>query len=200
MDGPFYLACNGTHHLNPDILAKFQFPETSPWTYPIPMVNLTLSYAKYISLHNEVKDTFRDYDFHYTDGSVSDDKAAAAAVIDNYSSIEPLPNKASIFSAELHALYQALDKVETAGDNERHFVIFSDSKSALQAILGQDWTHPLVLKVLECLHWLVQYQEKRILFYWIPSHFGINGNEKADATAKAGLLTRVKYSNSLWRF
>ena len=44
---------------DPDIIAKFEFPETS--------------------LHNEVKDVFRDYDFIYTDSSVSDDKAAAAA-------------------------------------------------------------------------------------------------------------------------
>ena len=103
------------------------------------MVDLTLSYAKkdqrdpsqYISLHNEVKDVFRDYDFIYTDGSVADDKAAAAAVIDNYSSIERLPDKSSIFSAELHALYLALDRVETADDDERNFIIFSDSKSAL---------------------------------------------------------------------
>ena len=66
---------------DPDIIAKFEFPETLPWIYPTTMVNLTLSYAKkdqtdpsqYISLHNEVKDIFRDYDFIYTDGSVSDD-------------------------------------------------------------------------------------------------------------------------------
>ena len=57
--------------------------------------------------------------FIYTDGSVSDDKAAAAAVIDNYSSIERLPDKSSIFSAELHALYLALDRVETADDDNR---------------------------------------------------------------------------------
>ena len=62
---------------DPDIIAKFEFPETPPWTYPTAMVNLTLSYAKkdqtdplkYLSLHNEVKDVFRDYDFIYTDGS-----------------------------------------------------------------------------------------------------------------------------------
>ena len=138
-----------------------------------------------------MKDVFRDYDFIYTDGSVADDKAAAAAVIDNYSSIERLPDKSSIFSAELHALYLALDRVETADDDERNFIIFSDSKSALQAISGQDWTHPLVLYILERLNWLVQYQEKRILFYWIPSHVGIRGNEKADAAAKAGLSRRV---------
>ena len=31
---------------NPDIIAKFEFPETPPWTYPTAMINLTLSYAK----------------------------------------------------------------------------------------------------------------------------------------------------------
>ena len=77
--------------------------------------------------------------------AVPDDKAAAAAVIDNYSSIERLPDKSSIFSAELHALYLALDRVETADDDKRNFIIFSDSKSTLQAILGQDWTRPLVI-------------------------------------------------------
>ena len=126
-------------------------------------------------------------DFIYTDSSVSDDKAAAAAVIDNHSSIERLPDKFSIFSAELHALYLALDNVETADDDERNFIIFSDSKSALLAISSQDWTHPLY--ILERLNWIVQYQ--RISFYWIPSHVGIIGNEKADTAAKAGLSRRV---------
>ena len=100
----------------------------------MPPFNITLSYAKkdqnnpskYIRLHNEVKDVFRDYYFIYADGSVSDDKAAAAAVIDNFSSIECLTDKSSIFSAELHALYLALDRVETADDDERNFIIFSD--------------------------------------------------------------------------
>ena len=116
------------------------------------MVNLTLTDpSQYISLHNEVKDIFRYYDFIYTDGSVSDDKAAAA-VIDNYSSIERLPDKSSIFSAELHALYLALDRVEMADDDERNFIIFSDSKSVVQAISGLNWTHPLVLYILECLN------------------------------------------------
>ena len=93
--------------------------------------------------------------------------------------------------AELHALYLVLDWVETADDDERNSIIFSDSKSALQAISGQDWTHPFVLYILERLHWLVQYQEKRILFFWISSHVGIIINEKADTAAKAGLLRRV---------
>ena len=123
-----------------------------------------------------MNNTFRDYDFLYNDGTVSDDKAAAAAVIDNHSSIELLPNKYSISFAELRALFLALDRVETADDDGKNFIIFSDAKSALQAILGQDWTHTLVLRVLERLNWLVQYQGNRILFYWIPSHVGIIGS------------------------
>ena len=127
---------------DPDIIVKFEFPETPLWTYPTAMVNLTLSYgkkdqtdpSKYISLHNEVKDVFRDYDFIYTDGSVSEDKAAAAVVIDNSSSIEHFSDKSSKFSAELYALYLALDRAETADDDERNFIIFSDSNSVLQAI------------------------------------------------------------------
>ena len=31
---------------NPDNIAKFLFPETAPWTFLTPIVNLTLSYAK----------------------------------------------------------------------------------------------------------------------------------------------------------
>ena len=162
------------------------------------MVNLTLSYAKkdqtdplkYLSLHNEVKDSFGYYAFIYTDGSVLDDKAASAAVIDNYSSIERLPDKSSIFSAELLALYLALDRVEKLDSDERNFIIFSDSMSALQAILIQDWMHPLVLKVLERLRLLVQYQEKIILFYLAPIHIGIRGNEKVDTAVNFKLLFR----------
>ena len=58
-----------------------------------------------------MKDSFRDYDFIYTDNS-------AAAVIDNSSSIERLPNKSFIFSAKLHAPYVTFDRVETADDDD----------------------------------------------------------------------------------
>ena len=62
-----------------------------------------------------------------------------------------------MFLAELHALYQALDRVEMADDDKRNFIFFSYSKSALLAIWGQDWRHPLFCSVLEHPHWLVQY-------------------------------------------
>ena len=81
--------------------------------------------------------------------SVSDDKAAAAAAFfDNHFSIECLPNRFSVLSAKLHALYRALRRMETPYGDERNFNIFSDPKSALQAIWGLSWTHSLVLNVL----------------------------------------------------
>ena len=83
------------------------------------------------------KDTVRDYDFIYTDGFVSEDKTAAAAVIDNYSPLNISQKVLYIISAELQALYLALDRVETADDEQRHFIIFTDSKSALQAKTGR---------------------------------------------------------------
>ena len=74
----------------------------------------------------------------------------------------------------------ALDQVDTADADARNFIFFSDSKSALQAVLGI--LHPLVIKRLEYLYWLVQYHKKRLLFYWIPSHVGIRGNEETTLT------------------
>ena len=50
--------------------------------------------------------------------------------------------------------------------DERNFIIFSNSKSTLKAIWGRDWIHRRVPKILERLHRLEQYQEKRILSYY----------------------------------
>ena len=56
-------------------------------------------------LHNQVKAIHQDFDFIYTDGSVLDEKAAAATIIDNSSSIERRTGKSYMCLAELHARY-----------------------------------------------------------------------------------------------
>ena len=182
---------------DPDHVAKFEFPETPPWTYVPVSINLSMSAYKkdgtasavFKSAHSEVRANHANYKFIYTDGSFADDKAAAAAVLDGHAYIERLPDRSSIFSAELHAIFLALDHIETS--DEERFVVFSDSKSVLQALQGGDWKNPLLCKVLERLHHLSTYLMKRIEFYWIPSHIGIRGNDEADAAAKSGLTNRV---------
>jgi hypothetical protein len=44
----------------------------------------------------------------------------------------------------------------------------------------------VILDILERLEALVSNQ-KNVTFFWVPSHFGIKGNENADAAAKAAL-------------
>ena len=74
---------------------------------------------------------------------------------------------------------------------KRIFLSFSQIQNLLFRPFGAETGRMLVLKVLDCLHWLVQYQEKIILSYWIPSHVGIRDHEKMDAAAKAGLFKIV---------
>ena len=186
-----------TLEFTPDAVAKFQYPQTPQWTFKPPEVNLSISNNKkaetspdvYLSEFREIRSKLHEFEPVYTDGSKRGDRAAAAAVKNGHSYVERLPNKASIFSAELHAVFLALDHVETS--TEQKFVIFTDSMSCLQSIKGQDWKHPLVQRILERLDTLQKELNKTVIFCWIPSHIGITGNEAADSAAKEGLDLRV---------
>ena len=69
------------------------------------------------------------------------------------------------------------------------FVVFGDSKSALQALLSK-WDHPTVQTIMRFLVFL-HTVHKTIIFCWLPSHMGIFGNERADSAAKAALQKDV---------
>ena len=128
------------------------------------------------------------FEFIYTDGSHIENSSAAAAVNGDHIYSERLPDHSTIFSAEMHAIFLALDHVETSESSQ--FLIFSDSKSVLQSLQGKDWKNPLTQKVLERHHRL-RNQHKNIKFCWIPSHIGIDGNEAADTAAKEALGKRT---------
>ena len=69
------------------------------------------------------------------------------------------------------------------------FVVFGDSKSALQALLSK-CDHPtvqIIMRFLVFLHTV----HKTVIFCWLPSHMGISGNERADSVAKAALQKDV---------
>ena len=74
-------------------------------------------------------------------------------------------------------------------NTDNRFVIFSDSKSVLQAILSK-WEHPTIKIVMEHLHF-IHSVDKEIVFCWVPSHMGIQGNERADKAAKEALSKDV---------
>ena len=65
------------------------------------------------------------------------------------------------------------------------FIIYTDSKSVLLGLQNRDTSSLLITKLLSKLNTLSK--NNNIIFTWIPSHIGIQGNEKADKAAKKAL-------------
>ena len=174
-----------------DSIAEYKIPEIPPWTMGTAEFRFDLTSDKksetdpstFQVRYNEIKEHYFSFKPIYTDGSKDGNSVAAAAVYGTKVKKCRLPNKSSIFSAEVKAIDLALDLIEQS--DSTGFIIFSDSLSSLQALHNRKLENPSVCDVLERISHLVPF--KRIVFCWLPSHIGIRGNEKADETAKSAL-------------
>ncbi|CAD6239337.1 GSCOCG00012550001-RA-CDS, partial [Cotesia congregata] len=98
---------------------------------------------------------------------------------------------ASIFTAEAMAIYTTLEKFFQ--NNEHHFNIFSDSKSVLIALknyIKPEKQKPIIHVIKDQLQRL-SLMNKKVKFYWIPAHMGIEYNEMVDKTAKESALIGI---------
>ena len=72
--------------------------------------------------------------------------------------------------------------------------------SCLQAIEGEDTENPFICHIMNLL-WLLSDKGTHIRFCWVPSHCGIDGNERVDQLAKETLdqdidpLANVNYTD-----
>ena len=70
------------------------------------------------------------------------------------------------------------------------FILFSDSLSCLQALVGNNCDHPFIQDILKFFNDSCSVN-KKVVLAWVPSQEGIKGNEKADDLAKQALNFNV---------
>ena len=133
----------------------------------------------------------------YTDGSKQDGQVGAAFVILHYNQHYSdakfrLPNTASVFQAELYALYQATQYLLTHKITGQSCAFFSDSMSALQALEAFEITSRLVYRTISALNEINIFMPTSL--FWIRAHVGHGFNEMADKLAKEGTkLSHISY-------
>ena len=186
-------------NINLDSIATCNFYDIPLWELQVPVIRYDLRGKKkadthaleYYEMFSRLQAELSDHKFIYTDGSAAGDRVACAAVYRGQTSMERLPDKASIYTAELRAISLALDFIE----HSRHckFAICSDSLSALQGIQSLKVDNTMVSHIVT--RYLDLLQSNTIIFIWLPSHVGIRGNELADSAANSALdcdLTNIE--------
>jgi ribonuclease HI len=165
---------------------------TAPWVTGRPTIltglmsnsKSTTSTLVYRKRFAEICCDYKDFVQIFTDGSkVSNAVGSAFISGSNISHGFKLNSQASIVTAELYALLQALTHVVSHRE-EKAFLVCSDSFSSLQAIDTLYSPHTLVQGIHSLLASLST-KGVRVVFCWVPGHVGIQGNELADVAAKA---------------
>ena len=175
-----------------EVVKEIKPPEKPPWSQKKPLVILEMCRNKknetnpctFKNEYGALRDRYRDHIPIFMDGSKEGNKVGYAVHTEYGDLTGALHGRASIFTAEARALTHALDWIKVSG--HRKFIIFSDSKSCLQAILQHQPTNSIIREIQQN-HTDLKKVRKEVIFCWLPSHIGITGNEKADQAAKWAL-------------
>ena len=98
-----------------------------------------------------------------------------------------LTDQVAILTAELIAIRQVLLYL-IKEKKTKSVVIYCDSLSALQSLeRGESRSRPNLLREIINLNHSINAAGTITRFHWIPSHVGLNGNERADKLAKDAL-------------
>ena len=127
------------------------------------------------------------------------EKVGAAAVIKRHFQngkkelSKRLPDNSTIFAAEATAISLALNYYQHMDPVHHDVIVYSDSMSCLQAIEGKDTDNPFICHITNLL-WSLSDKGTRVRFCWVPSHCGIDGNERVDQLASDPLAS-VHYTD-----
>ena len=170
-------------------LATRHASRTEPWRMMLPNCDLNLlEHSKSSTISEEFKQyaleriaRYTDFRTFFTDGSKGAEGVGSAFVSEAISRGFRLPDTASVFTSELYAIYQVLKHIRRHG--YYRCLIVTDSASAAMALRNQRISSALILKILDLLTDICS-AGCEIKFLWVPSHVGIEGNERADDAAK----------------
>jgi ribonuclease HI len=135
----------------------------------------------YRRLFSEMLSQYPEYTVMFTDGSLMNGSTGCAFIL-NAQASKFRPNRfSSISSAELFALWKALEAVGYQPPGQ--FLLCTDSLSTIQGLQSPSLTHPFIQELCLSCHSLFK-RGFDIAVSWIPGHVGISGNEAADAAAR----------------
>ena len=95
-----------------------------------------------------------------------------------------------MFTAEFMAILYAL---KIAEEIKAKCIIYSDSRSAIEALKNYNHPHQIVKEIKVKFDKLYN-KGIDVQICWIPAHVGISGNEKADRAAKRAITSTIKES------
>ncbi|XP_021945381.2 uncharacterized protein LOC110843674 [Folsomia candida] len=125
----------------------------------------------------------------FTDGSRGKGGSGAAFIIgeggnfmDGASGVTPLGNYATVFQAELIGVLSACNYMSENPSLHKEVNIFVDNRSVLDSLLSERLVSSLTVELHRALQQLSIHKD--ITLHWIPSHWGLWGNEDVDKLAK----------------
>lgn len=142
-------------------------------------------------------DKWPDHYRFYTDASkLTPDGRTGIAVYNSNSKIFlqfQCPPESSVFTGECIGILEACLYI-SSHTNISKAVIFSDSRSALEAIVKnslKDNLRSSIISEIKNLLYILSSKDIEVILVWIPGHMGIAGNECADVAAKAAVTSNL---------